>query len=189
MLAASADRCPRASLSHHRVNDRMQSSVHQTEALLFFTLLQLIVIVLAARVAGELAVRAAQSRAVGEIVAGLVLGPSLFGVLLPETFSYVFRSVPPEPMTILSQVGLILLMFQIGLEFDFGHLAANQNRNAVLRISVAGLAAALCAGSAVRLVLCASPGARHQCAGLLSIRRDRLLDYRLADPGPDPDGA
>jgi Kef-type K+ transport system membrane component KefB len=117
----------------------MQSSVHQTETLLFFTLLQLIVIVLAARAAGELAVRASQSRAVGEIVAGLVLGPSLFGLLLPETFHYVFRSVPPEPMTILSQVGLILLMFQIGLEFDFGHLAANQNRNAVLRISAAGL--------------------------------------------------
>ena len=118
----------------------MQSSVHHTEALLFFTLLQLIVIVLAARIAGEIAVRVSQSRAVGEIVAGLLLGPSLFGLLFPETFGYVFLSVPPEPMTILSQVGLILLMFQIGLEFDFGHLAANQNRAAVLRISFAGLA-------------------------------------------------
>jgi len=117
----------------------MQSSVHHTEALLFFTLLQLIVIVLAARLAGEIAVRISQSRAVAEIIAGLLLGPSLFGLLLPETFSYVFRSVPPEPMTILSQVGLILLMFQIGLEFDFGHLAANQNRAAVMRISFAGL--------------------------------------------------
>ena len=53
----------------------MQSSVHQTEALLFFTLLQLVVIVLAARLAGEIAVRISQSRAVGEIIAGLVLGP------------------------------------------------------------------------------------------------------------------
>jgi len=117
----------------------MHSSVHHTEAVLFFTLLQLVVIVLAARIAGEIAVRIAQSRAVAEIIAGLLLGPSLFGLPLPETFSYVFRSVPPEPMTILSQVGLILLMFQIGLEFDFGHLAANQNRAAVLRISFAGL--------------------------------------------------
>ena len=68
----------------------MQSSVHHTEALLFFTLLQLIVIVLAARIAGEIAVRVSQSRAVGEIVAGLLLGPSLFGLLFPETFGYVF---------------------------------------------------------------------------------------------------
>ena len=118
----------------------MQSSVHQTEALLFFTLLQLVVIVLTARLAGEIAVRISQSRAVGEIIAGLVLGPSLFGLLFPDIFGYVFRSVPTEPMTILSQIGLILLMFQIGLEFDFGHLSANDNRSAVLRISAAGLA-------------------------------------------------
>lgn len=86
----------------------MQSTVHQTEALLFFTLLQLVVIILAARLAGEFAVRISQSRAVGEIVAGLVFGPSLFGLLFPGIFGYVFRSVPAEPMTILSQVGLIM---------------------------------------------------------------------------------
>jgi Kef-type K+ transport system membrane component KefB len=118
----------------------MQSTVHQTEVLLFFTLLQLSVIVVAARLAGEIAVRLSQSRAVGEIIAGLMLGPSLFGLLLPGIFEYVFRSAPAEPMTILSQIGLILLMFQIGLEFDFAHLKAGQNRNAVLRISAMGLA-------------------------------------------------
>ena len=118
----------------------MQSSVHQTEVLLFFTLLQLALIVVVARLAGEIAVRLSQSRAVGEIIAGLILGPSLFGLLLPATFTYVFRSAPAEPMTILSQIGLILLMFQIGLEFDFGHLRTGSNRKAVLNISVMGLA-------------------------------------------------
>ena len=118
----------------------MQSSVHQTEVLLFFTLLQLALIVVVARLAGEIAVRLSQSRAVGEIIAGLILGPSLFGLLLPATFAYVFRSAPAEPMTILSQIGLILLMFQIGLEFDFGHLKTGSNRKAVLNISIMGLA-------------------------------------------------
>ena len=118
----------------------MQSSVHQTEALLFFTLLQLALIVVVARLAGEIAVRLSQSRAVGEIIAGLILGPSLFGLLLPPAFNYVFRSAPAEPMTILSQIGLILLMFQIGLEFDFGHLRTGRNRKAVLSISIMGLA-------------------------------------------------
>ena len=118
----------------------MQSTVHQTEVLLFFTLLQLAVIVVAARFAGEIAVRLSQSRAVGEIIAGLVLGPSLLGLLLPDFFQYLFRSVPTESMTILSQIGLILLMFQIGLEFDFGHLKTGQNRKAVLNISAVGLA-------------------------------------------------
>ena len=124
----------------------MQSTVHQTEVLLYFTLLQLSIIVVVARLAGEIAVRLSQSRAVGEIVAGLMLGPSLFGLLLPETFTYVFRSAPPEPMTIMSQIGLILLMFQIGLEFEFGHLKAGQNRKAVINISLMGLALPFAAG-------------------------------------------
>jgi Kef-type K+ transport system membrane component KefB len=116
-------------------------SVHHTELVLFFTLLQLVIIVICARAAGELAIRWGQSRAVGEIIIGILLGPSLFGLLSPDLFHYVFRSTGPEPMTILSQVGLILLMFQIGLEFDFSHLTEPRNRTAVMRISAAGLAA------------------------------------------------
>ncbi len=117
---------------------QLQSSVHKAELLLFFTLLQLTVIVLASRLCGNLSVRSGNSRAVGEIVAGILLGPSLFGLLWPEGFEFVFRSVPPEPMTILSQVGLILLLFQIGMEFDFAHLKEPRNRKAVLRIALLG---------------------------------------------------
>jgi Kef-type K+ transport system membrane component KefB len=117
---------------------QLQSSVHSAELLLFFTLLQLTVIVLASRLCGNLAVRCGNSRAVGEIVAGILLGPSLFGLLLPTGFEFVFRSVPPGPMTILSQVGLILLLFQIGMEFDFAHLRESRNRHAVLRIALLG---------------------------------------------------
>jgi len=116
-----------------------QVAVHRTEALLFFTLLQLTVIVLAGRVGGALAVRTRQSAAVGEIIVGILLGPSLFGLLAPETFSWVFRSAPPEPMAMLSQIGLILLMFQIGLEFDFSHLAEKRNRHATLLVAAASL--------------------------------------------------
>ena len=126
----------------------MQSSVHQTEALLFFILLQLAVIVVVARLAGDIAVRLSQSSVVGEIIAGMLLGPSLFGVLFPDVFHYVFRSASPEPMNILSQVGLILLMFQIGLEFDFSHLTAHRNRNAVLRIAAVGMLVPFALGTA-----------------------------------------
>jgi Kef-type K+ transport system membrane component KefB len=116
----------------------MNTSVHATELALFFTLLQLAIIVIAARLAGTIAVRYSQSRAVGEIIAGILLGPSLFGLLFPEAFAYVFRSTPGEGLTVLSQIGLILLMFQIGMEFDFGHLRARQNRRAVLHVAAAG---------------------------------------------------
>jgi Kef-type K+ transport system membrane component KefB len=116
----------------------LPSSVHRTELLLFFALLQLSVIVLAARFFGNLSARFGNSRAVGEIVAGLVLGPSLFGLLWPAGFAYVFRSAPAEAMGILSQVGLILLLFQIGLEFDFSHLRASPSWRAVARIALLG---------------------------------------------------
>ncbi|MDO5623730.1 MAG: cation:proton antiporter [Pseudomonadota bacterium] len=115
------------------------TAVHQAELVLYFTLLQLTVVVLAGRLGSVLAVRWGQSAAVGEIIVGILLGPSLFGLLAPGAFDYVFHSVPGEPMQVLSQIGLILLMFQIGLEFDFGHLSEKRNRRAVLWVASAGL--------------------------------------------------
>lgn len=113
--------------------------VHQTEALLFFILLQLTVIVLVARVGTEIAKRVGQAAVVGEIVVGILLGPSLFGLLAPDLFHYVFGSSAPEPMQMLSQIGLVLLMFQIGLEFDFAHLAEPSNKKAVFWVAIASL--------------------------------------------------
>lgn len=110
---------------------------HRNELLLFFTLLELTIIVLAGRVGGALATRYGQSPAVGEILVGILLGPSLFGAVAPHTFDFVFHSAPPEPLQILSSLGLVLLMFQIGLEFDFAHLKERANRAAVMRVSVA----------------------------------------------------
>jgi K+:H+ antiporter len=116
-----------------------QSATQQNETLLSSTLLQLIVIIIMGRIGGELAIRFSQSRVAGEIIIGILLGPSLFGVLAPELFHQVFRSGSPQPMFILSQIGLVLLMFQIGLEFDFSHLTGAGSRSAVMRITAAGL--------------------------------------------------
>jgi Kef-type K+ transport system membrane component KefB len=110
---------------------------HRNELLLFFTLLELTIIVLAGRVGGALATRFGQSPAVGEILVGILLGPSLFGAVAPHAFDFVFHSAPPEPLQILSSLGLVLLMFQIGLEFDFAHLKERVNRAAVMRVSAA----------------------------------------------------
>ena len=124
-------------------------AAHKTEALLFFTLLQLTVIVLAARIGGEIALRIGQSAAVGEIIVGILLGPSLFGLLAPELFQYVFHSGAPEPMQMLSQIGLVLLMFQIGLEFDFSHLSEHRNRKAMLWVAAASLIAPFALGYSI----------------------------------------
>lgn len=124
----------------------VQITAHKTEALLFFTLLQLTVIVLAARIGATVAVRIGQTAAVGEIIVGILLGPSLFGLLAPDVFQYVFHSGTPEPMQMLSQIGLVLLMFQIGLEFDFSHLNERRNRKAMLWVAAASLIAPFALG-------------------------------------------
>ena len=69
-----------------------------------------------------------QPRAVGEIVAGLLLGPSFLGYLWPDLSGAIFAADAAAPMLILSQIGLILLMFQIGSDFEFGHLRDLRNR-------------------------------------------------------------
>jgi len=115
------------------------SSVQDTERLVAFTIIQLIAILVSARIFGRIARRVGQPRVVGEIVGGLIMGPSLFGKFFPDQFNFVFKSIPPTPVAILSQVGLVLLMFQIGLEFDFSHLNEGKNRKAVISVSAVGI--------------------------------------------------
>jgi Kef-type K+ transport system membrane component KefB len=128
------------------------TSVHTVENLLYFTLLQLIVIVGAARLFGWLARRVGQPRAVGEIIAGLVLGPSLFASLAPEAFNYVFKSTDSLTVSIISQLGLILLMMQIGMEFEFGMLKERRSRTATTFVAIAGILAPFVLGATVGYV-------------------------------------
>jgi Kef-type K+ transport system membrane component KefB len=100
-------------------------------------LYQLIAILLATRVVVKLARRAGQTDVSGEILAGLLLGPSALGALAPEAMKALFD---PSTSTIfigIAQIGLVLLMFQIGLEFEFGALGSAKRSVAV--ISLAGL--------------------------------------------------
>jgi Kef-type K+ transport system membrane component KefB len=109
----------------------MTASVHQTENLLFLTLLQLIVMIGAARIMNGALRWLGQPGVVGEIIAGLLLGPSLFGFLWPEGSVALFGAKASTPITIISQIGLILLMFQIGMDFEFAHLKNRRNMRAV----------------------------------------------------------
>jgi len=117
----------------------MHSSVHQTESLLFVTLLQLIVMIAAARIGNQLLRRFGQPGVIGEILAGLVLGPSLFGHFFPAASVFLFGEKASAPITIISQIGLVLLMFQIGTDFEFGHLASRRNRNGTIGIAAASV--------------------------------------------------
>ena len=109
----------------------------QVENILLIVIVQLIVIVSAARFFGGLFRKLGQPLVCGEIAAGLILGPSLFGGMFPTLFHRVFNPAVGQIFAIMSQIGLILLMFLIGLEFDFGHLS--ENRSTALSISVVGI--------------------------------------------------
>jgi Kef-type K+ transport system membrane component KefB len=117
----------------------MHSSVHATENLLFLTLLQLIVMILAARLGNQLLRRLGQPGVIGEIVAGLLLGPSLFGHFFPGAATFLFGATPSAPIVVISQIGLVLLMFQIGMDFEFAHLARPRNRNATIGVAAASI--------------------------------------------------
>ena len=117
----------------------MHSSVHATENLLFITLLQLIVMIFAARLGNRISKKLGQPGVICEIVAGLLLGPSLFGHFFPGASLFLFGAKASTPITIISQIGLVLLMFQIGMDFEFSHLSRAKNRNGVLGIAAASI--------------------------------------------------
>ena len=94
-------------------------------------LLQLIVIVLLARVFGALFVKFHQPAVIGEMVAGIVLGPSVIGTLFPCTFQFIFPTNSLGPLRMLSQVGVILFMFVVGMELDVKELRSKA-RTAVM---------------------------------------------------------
>ena len=74
----------------------------------------------AARVMNTVFRRLGQPGVIGEIVAGLLLGPSLFGHFFPEVSLAIFGAKVSPPISVMSQIGLVLLMFQIGTDFEFG---------------------------------------------------------------------
>ena len=127
----------------------MHSSVHQTEGLLVNILLQLIVMIAVARLANQLLRRLGQPGVIGEIIAGLALGPSLFGYLFPDASAFLFSAKAAVPITIISQIGLVLLMFQIGADFEFGHLTRPRNRNGTIGIAAASICIPLALGLAI----------------------------------------
>lgn len=110
-----------------------------SEALVLNLFVQLIIIYSFSRIVVFCARRyLGQTAVAGEILAGILLGPSFLGALFPELMASVFT---PNTSTIfvgLAQLGLLLLMFHIGMEFDLGKVFAT-GRKTVITISAIGI--------------------------------------------------
>ncbi len=79
---------------------------------------QIIAIILVSRLLGLVVKRLAQPMVIAEVTAGILLGPSLVGWLFPEASAVLFATESLGTLQIVSQVGLVLFMFLVGLELD-----------------------------------------------------------------------
>src|SRR5438128_1822011 len=125
-------------------------------AIQFF--LQLAVIILFCRVVGAIAVRLGQPQVVAEMVAGVLLGPSLFGLVLPEWQQSLFpwdsaQKIRDAQSYLFpaSQLGLALYMFVVGMEFRVD--IVRRRFKSSLAVSIAGMVAPFILGALLGWVL------------------------------------
>lgn len=119
--------------------------------ILFHVLLGLAVIIVAARLVGSLFKHFGQPPVIGEVLAGIMLGPSLLGYVAPGAAAYLMPSSVSPYFGVLAQVGVILYMFLVGLEVDTSALA--KGTHATVAISHASIIVPFLLGAALALVI------------------------------------
>lgn len=107
------------------------------QALFALILMQLVVILTAARLCGWFARQLRQPVVVGEILGGILLGPSLLQPFFPELSATLFHPATRPAFQAMKELGLMLLLFLVGMEFDFGHL--RHLGRAAAMISIVGI--------------------------------------------------
>ncbi len=107
----------------------LQNNIQHPLAIL---LAQIITIIIVARFFGWMFRKIGQPTVIGEIIAGIVLGPSLLGMYFPEFSNTLFPIASLGNLQFLSQIGLILFMFVIGMEIDLKVLKNKANEALVI---------------------------------------------------------
>lgn len=95
-------------------------------------LAQIITIIMVARLLSWICQKIGQPSVIGEIIAGIVLGPSLLGLYLPEVSAALFPKESLSNLQFLSQIGLILFMYVVGMELDLKVLKNKANEAVVI---------------------------------------------------------
>jgi len=101
---------------------------------------QLILLLLVGRTLGEVMSRLGQPAIFGQLLAGVLLGPSIFGALLPQARAVIFPDTPTLKSMIdaISQIGILLLLLLTGMETNLA--LVNRKRRAVVSTSLSGIA-------------------------------------------------
>lgn len=138
--AAPPSAQPPAATQNHQSNKEAgngASSTGKSEAIL---VAEIVLLLLVGRVLGEAMHRIGQPALMGNLLAGLVLGPSLFGVVWPEAQKFIFPSDPAQKAMIdgLSQIGILMLLLLTGMETDLK--LVSRMKGAAVAISLSGIA-------------------------------------------------
>ncbi len=109
----------------------LEQFVHNIKNPIGLLLLQIIVILSVSRLFGLIFAKLGQATVIGEIVAGIFLGPSLLGLFFPEVVDFIFPKESFKNLQYLSQIGLAFFMFIVGMELDLEKLK-HKAHNAVV---------------------------------------------------------
>jgi Kef-type K+ transport system membrane component KefB len=139
------------------------ASGHATSPLVH-VLLVLMVVVALGRLLSKLLGRFRQPPVIGEVLAGIALGPSLLGRISPAASDFLLPADVAGYLSILAQLGVILYMFVVGLELNAGLL--RDRAHATIAISHASIIAPFLLGALVALWL--YPRLSHQQVGFTS---------------------
>ncbi len=120
-----------ASTENSYYQEFLDSLHHNLTHELAILLAQIVTIILVARFFGLICKKIGQPSVIGEIIAGVVLGPSFFGSYLPEFSVLLFPTTSLDNLKFLSQIGLIFFMFVVGMELDLKVLR-NKAKEAVI---------------------------------------------------------
>jgi Kef-type K+ transport system membrane component KefB len=117
------------------------------EGHLTLVLIQWMIIIAAAWAFGRLGKKFGQPLAVGEIAAGILLGPSALGLIWPADWPVLFPHETQTSLQLLGKLGLIFLLFQVGMEFDYSHLRSKSKT--VTAVSIFGMGVPFLCGLAI----------------------------------------
>ncbi len=107
--------------------DFLEALTHNLKHPLALLLAQIVTIIMVAKLFGWFCKKIGQPTVIGEMIAGIVLGPSLLGMYFPEFSAILFPAESLGNLQFLSQIGLILFMFIVGMELDLKMLRQSTN--------------------------------------------------------------
>jgi len=114
-------------------------------------LLQLVIIIIAARIFGAVFLKIGQPRVMGEIIAGIVLGPSVLGLFTPRTMGFLFPVSSMDALKLFSQIGVTLFMFVVGMDLNIEHL--RRKAHTAIMVSHASIIVPFLMGAGLSLAL------------------------------------